>query len=406
MPEGNVTKGWGAGIMANIRDRLWEKAGKEGFPLTAAFELLPVCNLSCKMCYVRKSMKEVQQAGGLKDGKWWLEKAKEASSYGLLFPLLTGGEPFLHPDFRQILTGMQDMGMQVSINSNATLIDRETAKWLGNHVPNRINITLYGASEKTYENLCGDGNAYKKVCDAVQWLKEYQVPVKFNTSITPQNVQDLEEMIRFAKKVESPIQVAYYMFPPVRRNQDMIGQNDRLTPEEAGLARVKADFLQGEPEWFVGMAKRFSYFVPLEKCNLQPDENVKMKMSCRAGHCSFWLDWQGNMRNCGMYSSVTLSTENRDFGEVWKELREQTHKVRYAPVCAVCPNQPLCHSCIAMVANECGDINGKPEYLCRMNQAAAKYYQEYLKKIPEEFKVRETLSTGEEVPQNCGLDEF
>lgn len=406
MPEGNVTKGWGAGIMANIRDRLWEKAGKEGFPLTAAFELLPVCNLSCKMCYVRKSMKEVQQEGGLKDGKWWLEKAKEASSYGLLFPLLTGGEPFLHPDFRQILTGMQDMGMQVSINSNATLIDRETAKWLGNHVPNRINITLYGASEKTYENLCGDGNAYKKVCDAVQWLKEYQVPVKFNTSITPQNVQDLEEMIRFAKKVESPIQAAYYMFPPVRRNQDMIGQNDRLTPEEAGLARVKADFLQGEPEWFVGMAKRFSYFVPLEKCNLQPDENVKMKMSCRAGHCSFWLDWQGNMRNCGMYSSVTLSTENRDFGEVWKELREQTHKVRYAPVCAVCPNQPLCHSCIAMVANECGDINGKPEYLCRMNQAAAKYYQEYLKKILEEFKVRETLSTGEEVPQNCGLDEF
>lgn len=392
--------------MANIRDRLWEKAGKEGFPLTAAFELLPLCNLSCKMCYVRKSMKEVQQEGGLKDGKWWLEKAKEASSYGLLFPLLTGGEPFLHPDFRQILTGMQDMGMQVSINSNATLIDRETAKWLGNHVPNRINITLYGASEKTYENLCGDGNAYKKVCDAVQWLKEYQVPVKFNTSITPQNVQDLEEMIRFAKKVESPIQAAYYMFPPVRRNQDMIGQNDRLTPEEAGLARVKADFLQGEPEWFVGMAKRFSYFVPLEKCNLQPDENVKMKMSCRAGHCSFWLDWQGNMRNCGMYSSVTLSTENRDFGEVWKELREQTHKVRYAPVCAVCPNQPLCHSCIAMVANECGDINGKPEYLCRMNQAAAKYYQEYLKKIPEEFKVRETLSTGEEVPQNCGLDEF
>lgn len=392
--------------MANIRDRLWEKAGKEGFPLTAAFELLPVCNLSCKMCYVRKSMKEVQQEGGLKDGKWWLEKAKEASSYGLLFPLLTGGEPFLHPDFRQILTGMQDMGMQVSINSNATLIDRETAKWLGNHVPNRINITLYGASEKTYENLCGDGNAYKKVCDAVQWLKEYQVPVKFNTSITPQNVQDLEEMIRFAKKVESPIQAAYYMFPPVRRNQDMIGQNDRLTPEEAGLARVKADFLQGEPEWFVGMAKRFSYFVPLEKCNLQPDENVKMKMSCRAGHCSFWLDWQGNMRSCGMYSSVTLSTENRDFGEVWKELREQTHKVRYAPVCAVCPNQPLCHSCIAMVANECGDINGKPEYLCRMNQAAAKYYQEYLKKIPEEFKVRETLSTGEEVPQNCGLDEF
>ena len=38
-----------------ISRRLWAKAGAERIPLTGAFELLPICNFACKMCYVRKS---------------------------------------------------------------------------------------------------------------------------------------------------------------------------------------------------------------------------------------------------------------------------------------------------------------------------------------------------------------
>ena len=59
--------------IVTVRDKLWKKAGQEGIPLTAAFELLPVCNFACKMCYVRKSMTEVQALGGLKDADWWLD---------------------------------------------------------------------------------------------------------------------------------------------------------------------------------------------------------------------------------------------------------------------------------------------------------------------------------------------
>ena len=83
--------------MKKIRDALWEKAVSKKFPLIAAFELLPVCNLSCKMCYVRKTMKEVNELGGLLDAKSWLDFAAQAKDLGLLYPLLTGGEPLLHP---------------------------------------------------------------------------------------------------------------------------------------------------------------------------------------------------------------------------------------------------------------------------------------------------------------------
>ena len=363
--------------MKSVRDRLCEKAERNKFPIMAAMELLPVCNLQCKMCYVRKSMSEVQKAGGLKDVHWWLGIAREAADMGLLYPLLTGGEPFLHPEYKEIHAGLLDMGLQVSINSNATLIDRDLARWLGKHRPLRINVTLYGASEDSYQNLCGHGEAFQKVCNALDLLKEYDVPVKFNASITAENVVDLDKMISFAKNYGSPIQVATYMFPPVRRNVNDDSNSIRLSPEEAALARVRSDYLQNEPQWFMGQVERFSRFIPLQQIDFNSFANTQMHMACRAGVCSAWLDWQGNLANCGMYCSVQLNMASRSFKDCWNELVNKTADLQYSALCAQCPNRKLCHPCVAMINNECGDQTGRPEYVCQMNQAMSRYYQEY-----------------------------
>ena len=364
--------------MKTIRERLSEKAARNRVPIMSAFELLPVCNLKCKMCYVRKDMSEVTKAGGLKDAEWWLNLAREASEYGLLYPLLTGGEPFLHPHFFEILSGMSKMGLQVSINSNGTLIDRNVVAQLCETPPVRINLTLYGASEETYEKLCGDGNAYNRMRQGVELLKESRIPVKFNASITSENVHDMEKMISFAQEQESPIQVATYMFPPIRRDENMVGKNHRLSPEEAAMARVKADFLQNDPEWFVAQAYRYQQFTPVDRLNLENDTGDSLGIACRAGLCSFWIDWQGNMINCGMYGSSSANLEEKGFKAAWDDLVKETAEVRYKPHCVHCPNRPLCHPCIAMVSNECGKWSGRPEYVCQMNEAQARYYKEYV----------------------------
>ena len=127
--------------MVNISKRLWDKAGKERIPLTGTFELLPMCNLSCKMCYVRKSWKEVQEKGGLLSAEYWLKVADEAVEQGLLYLLLTGGEPFMHGEFKKIMRGMLERGVQVSINTNGTLIDDEMAAWLNETI--YMNIFCY-----------------------------------------------------------------------------------------------------------------------------------------------------------------------------------------------------------------------------------------------------------------------
>lgn len=390
--------------MEKITDRLWRKAGELNIPLTGAFELLPVCNLKCKMCYVRQDMDSVNAQGGLLSAEEWLDYAHQAKDAGMLYPLLTGGEPFLRSDFFEIYAKMQEMGLQISINSNGSLIDEKKAKWLGEHSPTRINITLYGASEESYEKLCGNGEAFEKVRKAVEYLRKYRVPFKFNTSITRENVGDLEQLIRYAKSMNAPIQVATYMFPPTRRDASSIGKNHRLSPDEAARARVTADWLQGDPEWFAGQAKRFQRFVPIETVMANNElERIEHGMMCRAGRSSFWLNWKGELGNCGMYSSKNVSLKDKTFEEAWKEIVTETKDFRYAPYCSICPNQRLCHACIAMVHNECGTGEGRPAYICEMSQASAKYYKEFLEKyIDQEVK----WEPVEEDAFSCGVDKY
>lgn len=391
--------------MGKVSDRLWDKAGAMRIPLTGAFELLPLCNLHCKMCYVRKSAEEVRDAGGLLPAEFWLDAARQARDEGMLYPLLTGGEPFLRRDFQEIMGGMLEMGLQVSINSNGTMIDEAMARWLGLHMPVKINITLYGASEDGYERVCGDGDAFNRMNQGVMLLKKYGVPVKFNTSIAPGNADELEAIMGLAKLHDIPIQVATYMFPPIRRNGTMIGQNYRLSPEKAAMARVKADWLQSDPQWFLGQAERYRHFVALSDEMLQKlAAGEPRRMTCRAGRCSFWLDWEGNISNCGMYPSAAYPLKGKRLSEVWKQVVHETEKIRFSPVCTNCPNARLCHACIAMVYNECGDVNGRPDYLCRMHAASAKYYQEYAEKIRGECQAVKPFAASKE--RDCDIEDF
>lgn len=118
--------------MASIKDRLYKQASKERVPLTGAFELSPLCNFRCRMCYVRKTAEEAEQEGGIRPFEFWLDVARQAKEAGTVFPLLTGGKAFLYPHIRELYEAMCKMGMQVSINSNASCITEEITEWTDN----------------------------------------------------------------------------------------------------------------------------------------------------------------------------------------------------------------------------------------------------------------------------------
>ncbi|MCD7818155.1 MAG: radical SAM protein, partial [Lachnospiraceae bacterium] len=138
-------------MVPKVVNYLHWKAEQSKVPLSGTFELSPVCNMNCRMCYVRMTQKEMDATGGrLRSIEEWLTLAKEAQKRGMLLLLLTGGEPFLWPDFQELYTELKKLGLVISINSNGTMIDEKVMTWLSEDPPSRMNITLYGASDETY----------------------------------------------------------------------------------------------------------------------------------------------------------------------------------------------------------------------------------------------------------------
>ena len=150
--------------------RLFAKATQTGTPLSGTFELTSRCTLDCKMCYIHKKQQDAEILEKEKPTKWWLDLAKKAQESGMLLLLLTGGEPMLREDFDEIYLTCKKMGLLVTINTNATLIDEKKIQLFKENPPQRVNITLYGTSRETYGNLCGVPQAYDKVVWAIKAL--------------------------------------------------------------------------------------------------------------------------------------------------------------------------------------------------------------------------------------------
>ncbi len=359
-------------VVPPITEYLHRKATAAGIPLSGTFELTPVCNMDCKMCYVRLSRQAQEAIAPLRRAEEWIQLAQKAKEAGMLYLLLTGGEPFMHPQFRQIMEAMHKMGLLISINSNGTLIDEETVEWLKKVPPVRVNVTLYGGSNETYARLCGNPNGFTQVDRAIQRMKNAGICVKINCSLTPYNAQDLPFIVEYAKKNDLLIQVATYMFPPIRKDETLVGQNERFSPEEAAYYMAYADYLTLGKERFLAEDMQNLVLVdPEDSCYDQGDG-----MRCRAGRCCFWITWQGKMLPCGMFvNDGAPNVFEKPFEMAWDEVKQYTSQIRLPGACAVCQAKDVCHACAAIVATESGCFDKVPQYRCDMMHAYPKQWE-------------------------------
>lgn len=238
-------------VEPRLTQYLFDRASRTLTPLSGTFELSPVCNLACKMCYVRKTPAEVAASPRPPVGLiQWLSIAEQARDAGMLYLLLTGGEPFLWQDFWPLYERLSTMGFLISINSNGTLLDEARVARLAEHPPTRINITLYGAGNETYEALCGRSGMFDRVDRAITLLRQAGILVKLNCSLTPHNAGDLERIVSYAAERDLILEVNTYMFPPLRRDPAMVGRNDRFTPAETAHYHMERYRLQRGEEDF------------------------------------------------------------------------------------------------------------------------------------------------------------
>lgn len=357
---------------ANIRRFLTRKCAGLGVPVSGIFELTPRCNLQCKMCYVRLTPAQMAPIGQELSAHQWLSLAQDAQKAGMTFLLLTGGEPTLRADFPEIYEGLAKMGLSISINTNGTLLCPALRTLWHQLPPAQINVTLYGVCREDYAVLCGNPDAFDSVVDALDWLRKEGILVHLNTTIVPTNYAKWEKIEQFAKDRGLELRLTNYCFPPARRG--ICGECQeftRLSPEDAGRLAVEDLYYR---EGLDAVRKRASHLDQIieNECSLETGE----PMQCSAARSQFWITWDGRMTPCGMLDQPVVHPLADSFSESWSNLRQLSSTIRLCPDCSACEIQSTCQNCAAVTYTETGRFEGKPEYMCKMNQAYRRALQE------------------------------
>lgn len=366
-----------------ISQYLHQIGGRMGLPVSGTFELTPRCNFSCKMCYIHLDGVQAKQRGEELTVDQWLAIAREAKAAGMVFLLLTGGEPFLRPDFVSLYTQLAQMGFLISINSNGSLIRDEVLECLRKYPPVRMNISLYGGSDDAYRSLCGVG-AFEEVIHNIDSLLASGIYVSVNVSATPYNADQMEQIFRLTRERKLSVRASAYMNPPVRVDPGKTGSTEhRFTPEAAAECTVQLEKLRLGPENFLRHAQSFvrgDITLEEENCTVRLGE----KMRCRAGRSSFWITWDGHMVPCGMMTEPSADVKTLGFLPAWEQIRSASGEIMLPPECSCCVHRNRCFACAAMCQGETGRFDGKPEYICRMIEKQLELEREALEAYAKE----------------------
>jgi mycofactocin radical SAM maturase len=127
-----------------------------------------------------------------------------------------GGEPFMRPDFLDLMDYAHSKGMVTCISTNGTLIDEETAKRLDKNLV-YIQVSLDGATAEANDAIRGKGS-YKNVIKALGYLKKRDIEVSINTVLTRLSFPQLDDMVRLAADYGAKLRVS--RFRPSGRGMD------------------------------------------------------------------------------------------------------------------------------------------------------------------------------------------
>lgn len=338
------------------------------YPWNATFELTARCNLKCKMCLIRMDREEMAELEGReRTAEEWIAMAKEIQEAGAIGLLLTGGEPLLRPDFPRIYQEIAKLGFMLTLYTNATLITPGLMEVLHKYPPHRIGITVYGASQDTYEKVTGNPEAYDRMLKGVQLLRQLPSKITIRTTMIRDNIHDLDRITRWAQAIRPKVEfsVSRIVTKPVRGCKSNV-EACRLTPEQ-NVAMLKKRSQEFVLEPFQQLIKEHPQLRENHTYEQHKEDSCnrsdKTLYGCEAGMNSYTITWDGKLIGCQMLGDCWTYPFEEGFMKAWEEFPD---KVKIPPLPEKCSNCSLsCCACPATRLAETGRLDGIPEYLCK-----------------------------------------
>ena len=206
------------------------------------------CNLACRHCWILTD--EAGPTASPISCDEFIEIAKQAVPLRLQRVKLTGGEPLLHPQTVELLYGFSEMKLEMSIETNGTLIGPKEAKALAD-TGCFAALSLDGPDAETHEDLRGVVGCFDQLMEGVRHIKDAGGRFQFISCLYRGNVDRLIDTIRLAASLGAS-SVKINPTTPTARAKEMNENDELLSVREILEARARLlDELSSEEQRFV-----------------------------------------------------------------------------------------------------------------------------------------------------------
>lgn len=345
------------------------KARDKGVPISGQFELTPLCNFDCKMCYVHLLPEQMSNRTPFST-ETWKRLMHQAWGAGMIYATLTGGECLTYPGFKELYLYLQSLGCEMDILTNGFLLDEKWIHFFQEHKPKSIQVTLYGWNDDVYERVTGQ-RAFTTVKENIR--KALNAGLHLSICITPSCFlgEDVLETVWVAKSMGIDVIINNSLFTP--REETGRSQVNHVTDAEmyVKIFRLMND-LDGKKTMEVNEKN-------LPAAGSQKHESSEQGLRCGGGRSSFVIDWKGTMMPCNRLDIIRSHPLEEGFDAAWAKINKMANEWPRVPECEGCPYDSVCSNCAGNML-VCAEPGKQPIAICERT----KYYVQHgIVHIPE-----------------------
>lgn len=280
-------------------------------PIGVSIEITSKCNLKCKHCYAEAGFEQEKEMTGAE----MLDLIDQFYSIDVGALIFTGGEPLCRPEIFEIAQYASERGFTLTLSSNGTLIDMETASKIMGSGFSRVQVSIDGINETQHEALTGVKGSYRKTLNSLENLEKAGIAECFvATVVTTLNVKEIPSLIEKLHFETPAVGMRLLRFLPM-------GRGEKVRDFEVSQEEIKELYPQIQE-----LERKFgkSFLISFSDSFNAPFFD-RPSHPCTGGHSWCCITPEGYVIPCNYFSAPDVArilgaTNIRDekFIDIWK----------------------------------------------------------------------------------------
>ena len=291
-----------------------------GMPLSVSFEPTTSCNLRCPEC--PSGLRAFTRPKGMLEKNFFKETIDDIYKDLLYLIFYFQGEPYLNPDFLDMVKYAGEKGIYTATSTNAHYLTDENAKRTVESGLDRLIISIDGTTQDVYQQYRVGGNLEKVI-------------------------EGAKNIVKWKKQLNSTKPFVFFQFLVVKPNEHQIEDIKKLA-EEIGVDQVRFKTAQvydyeNDPNGLIPTINKYSRYKKDKNGNMQVKSGMK-------NHCwKLWhanvITWDGLVVPCcfdkdAMHRLGNLKMQN--FKDIW---RNENYKQFRSELMTSRQNIDICANC-------------------------------------------------------------